>query len=161
MEIKLRPFLDEDAEDLLRVHYSAVNETAASHYNQDTRQQWSQPVGPERVATYLRQRDVEEQLTVVALRDEAMVGFATLVPANKEVRAVYVSHSCGRLGVGSQLLGAVEQLARGRGLSELHLDSSLNAEAFYLAHGYGGNERHVIELRSGVSIETVRMSKVL
>src|SRR5580698_5999704 len=59
---------------------------------------------------YLRRRDSEEQLTLVAIRDGAIVGFATLVPADKEVRAVYVSHTCGRQGVGSQLLGAVEQL---------------------------------------------------
>ena len=161
MEITLRPFVAGDAEAVLRVHYAAVHETGASHYDQETRQQWSPPVGSERIAEYLRRIAAEEQVTLVALHNEAIVGFGTVVPAINELRAVYVLPSCGRRGVGSQLLRAVEQLARNRNLNELRLDSSLNAEAFYLAQGYKSTDRRRIELRSGLSIATVQMNKAL
>ena len=62
---------------------------------------------------------------------------------------------------GSALLRAVEELARNRGLKELHLDSSLTAERFYAAHGYLSEGAAEHALRTGRRMACIRMRKVL
>ena len=85
-----------------------------------------------------------DDLTVflVAHRDGRPVGCAGLLvtaPGIGEVKRVYVVPGARRLGVGSALLGALEEQALARGLTHLRLDTRddlVEAHALYLHNGY-------------------------
>ncbi len=65
-----------------------------------------------------------------------MVGFGDLNLKAGEVEAVFVDPQFGRRGIGSQVLQALEELARKQGLTVLIVDASLNAVEFYVRAGY-------------------------
>jgi N-acetylglutamate synthase-like GNAT family acetyltransferase len=88
-----------------------------------------------------------------------VVGFASYL--GEELRAVYVHPEVARGGVGTSLLVALESHARDHGIAELHLDASLNAEAFYAARGYVASVRMTHPLKRGGSLECVRMTRRL
>ena len=149
-----------NARAILECHHSAVHESAAGHYPREILNEWSPPVTAERVTAYIATA-LPHETTLVAEIDGAVVGFGALVEAQSEVRAVYVSHSAARQGVGSALLREIEGLARARGCAELTFDSSLTAERFYLRHGYAGGARGVHALSSGGRMACVTMTKKL
>src|SRR5208283_3950217 len=90
-----------------------------------------------------------------------IVGFGSIVPQTSELRAIYVHPDFGRRGVGSQILWALEHLARRHGLTELAMDASLNAEDFYLIHGFAVVERGEHTLSGGARMRCVKMRKAL
>ena len=146
---------------MLRVHYAAVHQTAATEYGAEVRQDWSPPVTAERIDRYLSGSARNEEATLVAVADGRVIGFASIVAPLNELRAVYVSPAVGRRGVGSRLLISIEELARVRGLTELRLDSSLNAVDFYEAHGYVAEGRAEHALSTGRKMECIPMQKTL
>src|SRR5262245_2379898 len=160
-EISLRPLAPEDAEGVLRVHHAAVHRTAAADYPPEVLRDWSPPVTAERLERYRQNVAREEETTLVAVARGRIVGFASIVAALGELRALYVSPDLGHRGVGASLLHGVEELARERGLEELHLDASLTAERFYCRHGYENEGRATHMLRTGTPMACVRMRKRL
>ena len=160
-EIILRPLAPEDAEGVLHVHHAAVHRTAAADYPTEVLHDWSPPVTAQRLERYRQTSAGEEETTLVAVAGGRIVGFASIVAALGELRALYVSPDVGRRGVGARLLHGVEKLAREQGLAELHLDSSLTAERFYGRHGYESEWRATHTLRTGLRMPCVRMRKRL
>jgi putative acetyltransferase len=157
----IRPLAPDDAEAVLGVHYAAVQETAAADYSPEIRHDWSPPLTAERIDSYLRSEARAEETTLVAVVDARIVGFASIVATLGELRAVYVRPDVGRRGVGGMLLNAVEQLARDRGVEELHLDSSLTAVRFYEKHGYLVENEADHVLGTGRRMPCVQMRKRL
>ncbi len=157
----IRPIRIEDAEDVLRVHYDAVHETAAADYDLDTRQDWSPPVTAERIESFARTIGSGEKTTLVAELDGRVVGFSSIVPAMGELEALYVAPQAGRRGIGFALLSAIENLASEMGLKELSLNSSLTAERFYMAHGYRAEGKDWHTLESGRKMACIGMRKAL
>jgi GNAT superfamily N-acetyltransferase len=86
---------------------------------------------------------------LVAEDEGRMIGTGTLV--NDEVGRMFVMPECQGLGIGRDILGRLEQVAREKGLRHLRLDASLVARAFYERMGFklvkdkarpvGNNER--------------------
>ncbi len=97
----------------------------------------------------------------VAEIDGELVGFGEIVAGNNELRAVYVSPTAGRKGVGKALLAKLEATARERGVEQLWLHSSLSAEAFYIANGYIDDGKGSHTLRSGKQMACIKMHKKL
>lgn len=150
----------EDARGILEAHYSAVHETAARDYPLEVRRAWSKPVTPERVEQYLK-HGLPHETTVVAELNGEIAGFGAIVPANSELRAVYVAAAFDGRGVGSALLREVERMAKEQGCDELRMDSSLTAAPFYKRHGYEDMGRGEHTLSGGCKMACVRMRKVL
>ena len=103
----------------------------------------------------------QREFMLVACSGGDVVGFTSLVPENREIRAVYVHPKAGGQGVGSQLLRAIEALAQSLNIPELNLKSSLNARTFYLQNNYiaVGQVTHI--LNNGLEMFAVEMSKKL
>ncbi|MDZ8084378.1 MAG: GNAT family N-acetyltransferase [Nostoc sp. DedQUE12b] len=159
--IKVRCCLPSDAESVLKVHRAAIHGTASSCYPKEIIQDWASPITPSKIKAFADNTVIGEETRILAEINSQIVGFGAIVVSNSELRAVYVSPSFGRSGVGTAILQELERLARERGLSELHLNASLNAEPFYQVNGYinEGFEEHI--LRSGRKMPSVRMRKKL
>ena len=163
LPFQLRPGRPDDALAILEAHRSAIRQTAVSAYSPAIIDEWAPVViVRERVETFQRWIDRGEELIVVAVGSAGqIIGFGSIVPANSELRAVYVDGGYGRQGVGRALLTRLEELARSAGLAELRMDASINAVPFYEANGFISVERGEHPMPSGRRMACVRMRKDL
>lgn len=161
MKVSVRPATVEDAESIVRAHYSAVHKTAARDYPQDILDEWSPAVTAERIGKFesLVRDNPENEVIVVAEIDGKVIGFGSIVPAKNELRAVYVSGDAGSSGAGRAIVEYLELQARKLNVTELNLDSSINAEAFYAKLGYEAIGKGKHPMRSGRLMDCVRMRK--
>jgi putative acetyltransferase len=141
------------------IHTRAVRGLAAPYYSPEIIDGWAFRVTDEGIRRFLRNPDHEIRL--IAELNGVPVGLGALVISELELRACYVVPEAARQGVGSALVREIERLARDHGLTELNLQSSINAEPFYIALGYAVVERGEHVLRSGHRMAAVRMRKGL
>jgi GNAT superfamily N-acetyltransferase len=136
---------------ILEAQRSAIRQTAASAYSPAIIDEWAPAViVRERVDTFQRWIERGEEVIVVAMKPAGeIIGFGSIVPANSELRAVYVHASYGGQGVGRALLARLEELARDAGVAELRMDASINAVPFYEANGFTSLEHAEHVMSSG------------
>lgn len=130
--MEVRPPTAAELEAVVTVHVDAAEVGGAQVYDPETVAGWARR-GDRSVDDY----PVDDPAShfVVAVREEVL-GFGEVVPEKREVRAVYVHPDHQRRGVGTALLSHLEGYARGCGVGQLQLKSSLNAVEFYRRHGY-------------------------
>ncbi|MDQ0509317.1 GNAT family N-acetyltransferase [Ancylobacter amanitiformis] len=148
-----------DAEAMLMAHRAAVRGTAAAFYDVEIINTWAPlPLRAETIELLARriERGVEEAV-VARDRSGAIIGFGSIVPNVHELRAVYVSPAHGRSGIGGSILRELEARARRRGLAELTMNASINAEAFYRRHGFTSEGYGEHRLDGGYRMARVRM----
>jgi putative acetyltransferase len=155
--LAIRPAIVDDARRILEAHNAAVHRTAAREYASDILAAWAAPLDAGNVQRMAGIIASQSELLLVAEID----GFGSIIPKNSELRAVYVHPDFGRKGIGNRILSALEDLARQYALAELTMDASLNAEEFYLAHGYVVVDRGDHPLRTGARMRCVKMRKAL
>ena len=160
--VRLEWATSDDAEAMLAVHRAAVRGTAAGFYDPAVIEDWGSPLQPENVAGLAQRIRCGEEEAVIA-RDAAgrAVGFGSIVPRAHELRGLYVHPAHGRSGIGAMIVGELEGRARRHGLTELTLDASINAEAFYRRNGFQVEGRGEHVLPSGRRIACVHMRKQL
>lgn len=161
--ILLRRGQSADALAILEVHRSAVRGTAVAAYSQSIIDEWGPAViGPERVESFQHWIERGEEWIVLAVDPKGrVIGFGSIVPGNSELRAVYVAADQGRKGVGRAILIRLEELAREAGVTELSMDSSVNAVPFYEANGFISLEPGEHVMSSGGRMACVHMRKAL
>jgi putative acetyltransferase len=153
----IREALPADALAICRVHQEAVRGLCNQHYTRDEIEAWIGRRVPEDYA-----RDIAELEVLVATNDsDGVMGFAVLDVAEHEVMAVYVHPTAAHDGLGRVLLTRLEAIAVEHGLTELHLDGSLNAFEFYARSGYAPIEARIHRLGSGTELRCVFMTKTL
>lgn len=145
-----------DAEALWALHMASIRTLGACHYSAAQIEAWCGDRSP---ASYLA--PIATRLVLLAEEDQVACGFGQLDPSAQVIEAVYVGPGAARKGVGSALLRHLELHALSLSVSQITLDASLNAQAFYAAQGYLSTERAVHELRPGVFLPCVRMRKNL
>ena len=160
-QLQLRLGEPADAPALMALHYAAVHQSAVRSYSMAVLDAWSPPDDRERVERLRCAIANGEELVVVALLGDRIVGFGSLVTANNELRAIYVHPRNARTGVGSALLQRLQEAAKAAAVPHLEMDASLNAERFYSSHGFRVVSRGVHRLNSGVEMACVRMRKIL
>ena len=74
------------------------------------------------------------------------LGWFSLTPDGAHVRAFYVAPEFTRRGVGQAMMAVAAAAARSLGNQHLTIHASLNAEAFYRAQGFTGDERATVPL---------------
>jgi putative acetyltransferase len=137
--------------------------TAAQYYEQAMVDEWSPTITTERIDSHRDklQKNEDETIIIVAEIGGQIVGFGELVHKTNELGAVYVSPTAGRKGVGSSILNELEKLAHDTGVQRLWLDASLNAEKFYLRHGFVRDGMGEHTFRSGLKMPCIKMHKQL
>lgn len=158
----IRLITPDDAEGVLRAHYSAVHETARSDYPETILNAWSRPIDAQRIADYRSKLQTRADIiSYVAVNDSGSVlGFGELVLPDT-LGAIYVAASAGRRGVASALLRTIESKGRELGMTMLSMDSSLTAVPFYVRHGFREVKRGSHRLGGGLLMECVGMEKKL
>jgi putative acetyltransferase len=152
-----------DAAAILETHRAAILGLTDAFYSREIIEEWAAGnLSPKRVDAFARTIANGEELVVVAAdSSDRILGFGSIVPANNELRAVYVNPKHGRQGVGRAILRRLEELARSVGMTELQMAASINAEAFYAANGFVAQTRGEHTLSSGGRMACVRMRKPL
>jgi putative acetyltransferase len=159
MPIVVRPLRADEGRTYLEIVNGAIRGLAADHYPFDIIEDWVVPVTDESVRELMLNADREIRL--VAELDGVPAGIGALVVERSELRACYVVPEASRQGCGSALVREIERLARANGLRHLELSGSLNAEPFYVAHGYLVEQRSEVVLRTGRRMAAVWMEKEL
>jgi putative acetyltransferase len=150
----VRPAAHEDRAALADLHTATVEAFGPDGYDAEQVGEWA---GADERSPTDYTVDVAGEHFTVAVRNGEVAGFGHLVLDVEEVHAVYVHPDHTRRGVGSALLAELEGYARSCGLSELGLQSSLNAVGFYEQAGYervGSGESTgglaVVEMKKGL-----------
>jgi GNAT superfamily N-acetyltransferase len=78
-----------------------------------------------------------------------------------KVDAIFVDPAHMGAGVGKKIMSHLESLARQHGLTELHLESTLNAAPFYRSCGFRGEQVAVYNSPRGISLACIPMDKRL
>jgi GNAT superfamily N-acetyltransferase len=146
----------EEGAELLRLIEGAVEVGCRGHYS-----------AAQRRAVFLTYAEnifidlVQPVDTLVAEAQGGLLGLAQLDAACARLRGLFVAGGVQGMGIGRALLGAVESIARARGLSVIQGAMSLNATSFYTKAGFrpcSGSD-HLI--RGGVVVPVVPMEKRL
>jgi predicted N-acetyltransferase YhbS len=135
--IAIRAFEPRDADAVSALIRRTMGESNSHDYPLDRLQPLIDYFSPEKVL-----RLGQERVCLVAESDQLLVGTAALEGA--ELATFFVLPEYQRLGIGAQLLAALEEQARAQGHSRLTVDASLTGAAFYARMGY---------LRTGVDRE--------
>lgn len=155
----------EDAEAVCRVHESSIRGLGPEGYRDEVVEAWA---GDRDASDYDLERP--DLTFVVAEREGQIVGFGSLkhdapdeyaAEADAEVTAVYVHPDAAGDGVGSRILGDLEERARDHGYDSLLLSSSMNAVSFYGERGYDRVRETPHEFPGGVEAPVVEMKKRL
>ena len=152
--MEVRPARRADTDAVVAVHVAAAEAGGSRAYDPATTETWAKR-GDRSPEDYPVANPNSH--FVVAVDSGTVLGFAELVPGEQEVRAVYVHPDHERRGVGSALLAHLEGYARALDLTELRLQSSLNAVEFYEQAGY----ERVGESESPGGIPVVNLHKPL
>lgn len=159
-QVVIREMRSEDARIFVEVHRAAVWGTAAKDYPLAVIEAWAPLPITESVVEQVR-ANPEREYRLVAEVMGRIVGMASLVSENRELRACYVLPDAGRKGVGAALLRAIEHAARQQGAPYLELDSSVTAEPFYRSQCYDVREPGFHTLRGGQRMSCVKMLKTI
>ena len=154
--IALRRATIDDMAALWQLRTRAVEHGCAGHYAPEVLAAWLATPAPVSLG-----RHIEHGGGLVAVEDDAIVGYAVLDRLSGEVDAVFVAPSVHGRGIGRALLDALEANARMAGLERLFLSASLNAVPFYRASGFVAVREELYAHRSGIGIPSVFMEKTL
>jgi L-amino acid N-acyltransferase YncA len=139
--LRIRPAIVSDAEAMCRVHFAAVHQTAAKFYSAALIEAWSSAPEEGRYQQFRRAIASQDESFLVAESADEVVGFGSVVVSLQVLRSLYVHPRAGRLGFGGRLTAA------------------LNAEQFYLHHGYEVLGRGLHRSSTGVEMACVHMNK--
>ena len=127
--IVIRTFQPADAEAVSALIRRTMRESNSRDYPLDRLQPLIDYFSPEKVRLL-----AQERVCLVAESDQLLVGTAALDGA--ELATFFVLPEYQGQGIGAQLLAAIEQSARSRGLTRLAVDASVAGADFYARMGY-------------------------
>jgi putative acetyltransferase len=137
--LTLRPMLPEDAPLLAEIFRASVEELAVEDYSDSQVEAWAATADD---ADSFAKR-LGGQLTLIALRDGAPVGFASMKGSDL-IDMLYVHPAASGQGAATMLVEALEKLAQARGTALLKVDASDTAEDFFRKRGYLAQSRNTV-----------------
>jgi putative acetyltransferase len=137
------------------VNERAIRGSTGGLYSAAQIDAWASPVNITATAAM-----IEDTITIVALVDGRVAGFASLVAAEAVVDMLYVDPDVAGRGVARALCDAVEAEAAACGLHQLTTTASLRAAPPFARFGYVEVSRDVRAF-NGESFPVVHMAKSL
>ena len=146
----------DDRHEICRVQKSSITVLCGEHYTLEEIEAWVEPKQPD---DYLRA--IEKEIVLVAKIKNRIVGFAQMTREDARINALYIDPEHIRSGIGTRLLGILEDEARKLGRETVNLEVPLNAVSFCLARGFASQGQATRSVRSGVVVPCVHMQKRL
>ena len=136
--IALRPFLPADSRRCAAIFRDAIDVLASEDYGEEQRAAWAAPADD---ALRFGAR-LADALTLVAVIDGAVVGFASL--KNQDcLDMLYVDPAFARRGVGATLIDAIVRIAVARGAARLTSDVSDGARSVFERQQFVAERRNL------------------
>jgi putative acetyltransferase len=118
-----------DANRLFEIRRQSITELAAKGMSIADAASWA-----EKLTVAGMRRKISELEIWVAEVSEKVVGWGAI--RGDRLEGLYTDPEFAGRGIGTELLGLLEGLMRGRGILAVRAEASANAEAFYLRRGY-------------------------
>lgn len=165
MDVQFRETTQADVDRLCEINRAAIETLGTESYDERQIEAWKGGVDP---ALY----PIEDSDThfLVAETDGHVIGFGWMTPeadedfisdVGGEITGMYVHPNAAGKGVGTRLLGELEQFARDASVDSLGLWASLNAVPFYEKHGYEAVTEQALEYDDGITVPVEEMKKRL
>jgi len=138
--ITLRPILPADLPALIDLYEASITTLAEEDYGEDQLSAWI-----DQAQTPAFAKKIVENLTLLALYDGYLAGFATL-KGKDHIEMLYVHPEHARARVATTLVDALERLALARGAQALTVDASDTALPFFEKRGYVAQRRNTVAL---------------
>jgi N-acetylglutamate synthase-like GNAT family acetyltransferase len=154
--MKIREASDDDAEEIYYLHIASIEHYCRDHYSKASITEWTSSKSP---SSYKNLSTNYKQL--VGIVDSKIVGFGLLNLETKSIDSLYLKPDSSGKGYGKELLVELEKIAQENNVRELNLSSTLNARDFYHHMGFVGNDLSSFQLKSGASLDCIKMTKKL
>jgi len=153
--MRIRKADADDAQAVFELHDRAVREVCGRDYTPDEIEAW---LRKQSVAAY-RERIAEGDMYVAESEEGEVLGFAARV--GERIKALYVAADHQGEGVGSALLGRLEEDALREGFGEVAAHSTVTALGFYARQGYEVGERVDCPVTREIPLAAVAVRKRL
>jgi GNAT superfamily N-acetyltransferase len=153
--VTIRKATRDDALAVFRIRNAAVRNQCSGYYSEAELKKWTDGDLSDWFA------DAVEKNGYVAVLDGIIVATGMINIESGKIDALFVEPTHMSTGLGKQMLSHLEHVAVQVGLTELRLDSTLNAAPFYRVHGFVGDSVSTYESPRGISLACVPMAKVL
>ena len=150
-----------DAEGILAAHLDSIQSIGPRFYSPEIVESWSAGLTSDVYVNAMEGGEVFF-IAIGPVNDEpAVLGFAShRVDDGQDGASVYVRGLASRRGIGTRLLGLVEEHARAHGATSINVQASLAGVAFYRANGFEEFGRGEALLMTGRRMPCVFMRKL-
>jgi putative acetyltransferase len=140
--VALRPYVAADARRCAEIFRLSIEELAVEDYDAEQREAWASRADDEDA---FRAR-LTGALTLVAVIDGAVAGFASLKGGGDEIDMLYVGPEFARRGAGGALIEALAKLAQARGAKRLTAEASEVARPLFERQGFTAQKRNLVRV---------------
>ena len=155
MKTRVRKACADDAVAAWEIRNAAILSQCQGHYRPESLAIWTDGGITEQFIQF-----VVEQLYVATVND-AVVGTGMIDCNTGRLDAIFVRPDMMGRGIGKQMVSFLEDIGRAAGLTQLTLDSTLNAAEFYRSCGFVGEAIGRYRSPRGVTLDCVPMTKAL
>lgn len=150
-----KPVLN-DAPFIVECRRAAILGKGPSHYPKEMLQEWAAEWKPENLQRVHDGISEQNWIYIIAEAESQIIGFGIVHPKKNMLGAVYVRpNEYGKIG--GIILSELYRLAQASGCTYLEMESSANAEKFYLDNGFKVISRGVHKMKSGHEMDCVNM----
>jgi GNAT superfamily N-acetyltransferase len=155
MALKIRKASAADAAAAWQIRNAAILSQCKGHYPPESLAIWTDGEITEHFIQF-----VVEQFYVATV-DDAVVATGMIDGKTGRLDAIFVRPEMMGRGIGKQMVSFLEDIGRAAGLTELALDSTLNAAEFYRRCGFVGEAIGQYQSPRGITLDCIPMTKVL
>lgn len=165
--MNIRFLKDEDIPKIVNIHHEAVMNLGRTKYSEDVLKEWALPTNGgafnAAIEKELNKFHASQNSFTLVAEDEkkGVIAFCTIHTGRAELVRIYIFPEFSGRGIGKELLSQAEEEAKKRGVTNLSMDGSLNAEGFYNRMGYQTLSYEEHTLPQGAKMRCAKMTKKL
>jgi GNAT superfamily N-acetyltransferase len=153
--MKIRKATAEDARPIFDIRIAAIRHQCTGHYSEASLDMWTSGEMSDKFVDWMA------AACYVAIIESAIVGTGILGVKSGQIDAVFVHPDHMGNGIAREMMRHLEHLAVNAGLTQMTLDSTLNAAAFYRKCGFVGDTMSTYVSKKGISLDCIPMLKHL
>lgn len=144
-----------DDQSVFDIRIAAINSQCIGYYAPGDLEKWTAGTMS---AHFVK---MVEDLGYVATVKDVVVGTGMIDLGSGQIEAIFVQPLLMGCGIGRRMMSYLEYLAIAAGLTQLRLDSTLNAASFYRGVGFVGDTVSKYKSQSGILLDCIPMVKDL